>query len=137
MEKERKNRREHLEKISKIGTTNAAILDLNSGKIDRRSGTLFIDKKLIPKLKFIKEGVFREGGKPVLKLAGDVKPVSITPGLSDKKYINAAADIKITDNPNAPAVRLTEEEILEKYPLDYKTLVKNLLKKRRKRPHQK
>ena len=129
LEKERKSWQEHFEKISKIGTTNAAILDLNSGKIDGRSGTLLIDKKLIPKLKFIKEGVFREGEKPVLKLIGDVKPVSITPVLIDKKYINTPADIKITDDPNAPAVRLTEEEILEKYPLDYGTLVKKLYEK--------
>ncbi|MHB8231895.1 MAG: AlbA family DNA-binding domain-containing protein [bacterium] len=128
LEEERKRWWEHFEKISKIGTINAAILDLNNGEISGHAGTLVIDKKLIPKLKFIKEGIFREGGRPVLKLIGDVKPVSIAPVLSNKKYINTA-DIKITDDPNAPAVRLAEEEILKRYPLDYRALVKNLHEK--------
>ncbi len=128
LEDEKKSWWEHFEKISKIGTTNAAILDLNSGEINGHAGTLVIDKKLIPKLKFIKEGVFREGGKPVLKLIGDVKPVSITPVPGNTKYINAAA-IKITNDLGAPIVRLAEEEFFKKYPIDYKSLIKNLHEK--------
>ena len=118
IEDERNSWWEHFEKMFKIGPTNAAILDLNSGKIDGRSGTLLIDKKLIPKLKFIKEGVFREGGKPVLKLVGDVKPVSIAP-------IDVAR-IKFTDDPEAPEVRVTENEVLTRYPLNFKSLIQRL-----------
>ncbi len=118
IEDERKSWWEHFEKMSKIGPTNAAILDLNNGKIDGRGGALVIDRKLLPKLKFIKEGTFREKGKPVLKLIGDVKPVSLT-------SIDAAK-VKITDDPNAITIRLAEDEISEKYPLNYKTLTDTL-----------
>lgn len=124
---ERKSWMEHLEKISKIGPTNAAILDIMGGEINGRGGTLVIDKKLVSKLKFIKEGNFQEGGKPVLKLIGDVKPVSVVIGKGGKKSVSDLG-VKITDDPNAPAVRLEEEEIIKKkYPLDYKTLTNGLL----------
>jgi len=123
---ERKSWMEHLEKISKIGPTNTAILDMVGGEIKGSGGTLVIDRKLVPKLKFIKEGNFKESGKPVLKLVGDVKPVSVIVGKGGKKSVNAG--VQITDDPNAPAVRLEEEEILrKKYPLDYRTLTTGLL----------
>ncbi len=124
---ERKSWMEHLEKISKIGPTNTAILDVVGGEIKGRGGTLVIDRKLVPKLKFIKEGNFKESGKPVLKLVGDVKPVSVIVGKGGKKSVHDAG-VQITDDPNAPAVRLEEEEILrKKYPLDYRTLTNGLL----------
>ena len=118
---------EHFEKISKIGPTNAAILDILGGEIIGQGGTLVIDKKLVPKLKFIKEGNFQEGGKPVLKLIGDVKPVSVVIGKGGKKSLSDIG-MQITDDPNVPAVRLEEEEILKKkYPLDYTGLTNGLL----------
>jgi hypothetical protein len=120
---ERKSWMEHFEKISKIGPTNAAILDTVGGEISGNSGTLIIDKKLIPKLRFINEGSFKEGGKPVLKLIGDVKPISVV----TKSENIRAMDIQITEDTNAPVFRLEEEEILKKkYPLDYGALVKEL-----------
>lgn len=126
-EDERKSWMEHLEKISKVGSVNAAILDIVGGEISGRGGTLVIDKKLVPKLKFIKEGNFQKKGKPVLKLIGDVKPVSVITSKGGKKSI-ADLGMRITDDPNAPALRLEEEEILKKkYPLDYKTLTNGLL----------
>ncbi len=124
-ENERKSWMEHLEKISKIGPANAAILDIVGGEISGRGGTLVIDKKLVPKLKFIKEGNFQDSGKPVLKLLGDVRPVSVVTGKSGRKSVEDVG-IQITDNPNAPAVRLQEEDLKKKYPLDYRTLTKNL-----------
>lgn len=121
-EEERKSWMEHFEKISKIGPTNAAIMDTIAGEISGKSGTLVIDKKLIPKLKFISQGNFQEKGKPVLRLIGDVKPVSIIAGKSKDD-----TGVQITDDPNAPALRLEEDEILKKkYPLDYRGLVKEL-----------
>jgi hypothetical protein len=121
-EEERKSWMEHFEKISKIGPTNVAIMDTIAGEINGRNGTLIIDKKLIPKLKFINQGNFQEKGKPVLRLIGDVKPVSIISSKSKDGF-----GIKITDDPNALALRLEEDEILKKkYPLDYMTLVKEL-----------
>jgi hypothetical protein len=125
-EEERKSWMEHFEKISKIGPTNTAIMDTIRGEITGKSGTLVIDKKLIPKLKFINEGSFKEGGKPVLKLIGNVKPVTIVAQSSKNNGIG----IKLTDDPNAPAIRLEEEEILKKkYPLDYKALTEKLKKR--------
>jgi ABC-type antimicrobial peptide transport system permease subunit len=124
-EEERKSWMEHLEKISKVGPVNAAILDIVGGEISGRGGTLVIDKKLVPKLRFIKEGNFQEKGKPVLKLIGDVKPVSVVVGKGGKKFVGST-DVQITDDPNAPIVRLGELEFKKKFPLDYKTLTKNL-----------
>lgn len=122
-QEERKSWLEHFEKISKIGPTNAAIMDTIGGEITGKGGTLVIDKKLIPKLKFINEGSFKEGGKPVLRLIGDVKPVSIVV----KSGEIGGMGVQITEDPNAPAIRLEEEGILEKkYPLDYRGLAKEL-----------
>ena len=124
-EEERKSWMEHFEKISKIVATNVAIMDTFTGEISGKSGTLIIDKKLIPKIKFINQGNFQEKGKPVLRLTGDVKPVSVIAGKSKN-----GIDVQITDDPNAPALRLEEEEILKKkYPLDYKGLVIELKKR--------
>lgn len=123
-EEERKSWMEHFEKISKIGPSNVAIMDTIGGEITGKGGTLIIDKKLIPQLRFINEGNFKEGGKPVLKLIGEVRPVSV---IGTKSGENGRIRIQITDDPNAPVVRLEEEEILnKKYPLDYKALVKEL-----------
>jgi len=122
---ERKSWMEYFEKISKVGPTNAAILDIVGGEISGQGGTLVIDKKLIPKLKFIKEGIFHESGKPVLKLIGDVKPVSVITGKEGEKS-SVGTSIQITDDPNAPVVRIKEENILKEYPLDYLTLAQNL-----------
>lgn len=124
-EQERKIWMEHFEKILKIGPANAAIMDTVAGEISGISGTLVIDKKLIPKLKFINHGSFQEKGKPVLRLIGDVMPISTIEGKSKE-----GLGVQTTEDPNAPALRLEEDEILKKkYPLDYKALVKELNKR--------
>ncbi|MDD3729198.1 MAG: ATP-binding protein [Candidatus Pacebacteria bacterium] len=120
-EEERKSWMEHFEKISKIGPTNVAIMDTIAGEISGKSGTLVIDKKLIPKLKFINQGNFQEKGKPVLRLIGDVKPVSIIAGKSKD-----GSGIQITDDPNAPAFRIEQESAFKsKYTLDHSDLLKS------------
>lgn len=124
-EEERKSWMEHFEKISKVGPVNAAVLDVVVGEISGRGGTLVIDKKLVQKLKFIKEGAFREKGKPVLKLIGDVKPVSVIVGRDGKRVVDDVS-VQVTNDPTAPVVRLEEQDVKKKYPLDYKTLTKNL-----------
>ena len=120
-EDERKAWMSHIEKISKIGPVNAGVLDTIKGEISGQGGSLIIDKRLVPKLKFIKEGSFNESGKPVLKLIGDVRPVSVNVSRSH------SGNVQVTDDPNAPVVRLEEKDILKKYPLDYDALTKNLL----------
>lgn len=95
LEKERKAWQEHVERMVRIGPTNAAILDTVQGKIESSSGTILIDDELIPKLKFIREGQFVENnGKPTLKLVGDLKPASVIQRVvHDDPYIYKATDV--------------------------------------------
>ena len=126
-QEERKSWMEHFEKISRVGPTNAAILDTVGGEISGKGGTLVIDKKLIPKLKFINEGRFQEGGKPVLRLIGDVKPVSVITSSGSNESIGGIG-VQLTNDPSAPVLRLEEDQILkQQYPLDYNALVKEMI----------
>lgn len=74
-EKEKNLWMRHIEKIAKIGPTNVSLLDTYKGEINAGSRKILIDKELINKIKFIKEGNFtlKEGeGIPTLRLIGDV-----------------------------------------------------------------
>lgn len=124
-EKERKNWMELFEKISRIGPENTALMDIARGKIEGRTETLIIDHKLIPKLKFIQEGNFRKRGMPVLKLIGEVRPVSVIGGRKNLK----TTSIRITDDPSAPAMRINEDELLKEFSLDYHSLTRELSKR--------
>lgn len=95
LERERSAWQEHLERMVKIGASNAAILDTVEGKIEGTSGTVLIDDDLIPKLKFIREGQFVErDGKPTLKLVGQLKPASVVQKVvHDDPYIYRAKDV--------------------------------------------
>lgn len=66
-----------MSKIAKAGPANAAILDTERGVIEKSENQiLVIDEDLIKKIKFIKEGRFREDeGAVTLKLIGDVQPM--------------------------------------------------------------
>lgn len=119
-ETERKNWMGLFERISRIGPENTAVMDVVEGKIDGRGGTVVIDHKLVPKLRFIKEGSFQEKGKPVLKLIGDVKPVSFV----NKKTLGGG--MRITDDLTAPVMRLEEENLLREFSLDSAALVSQL-----------
>ena len=118
-EQERKQWMDLFQRASRIGLENAALLDVAAGKIEGKNGTIVIDQKLIPKLKFIQEGTFHEGGAPTLKLIGDVRSASVVAAPA-----RGARAIRITDDPTAMAVR--EETILEKYPLSYAKLTEAL-----------
>ncbi len=118
-EKERRNWLSLIKQIATIGPENSALLDIVQGKIEGQMGTLLIDEKLIPKLSFIQKGSFQKNGKPVLRLIGDVKPAVIA---KDKKNFI----VKPSNDPNAPIVRLTDDEIKKAYPWDFKKLTKEL-----------
>lgn len=66
-----------MSKIGRIGPTNAAILDTESGVIEKGAHSpLMIDSDLAKSLTFIKEGAFSEkAGAKTLKLVGDVVPI--------------------------------------------------------------
>ena len=123
--REKQSWMEHFERISKIGAENALILDTIEGKIEGHGGTLVIDEKLLPKLNFIKEGHFAEKGVPTLKLIGDVKPITVTP-LDKKGKLGADIPYRITSDPNAPEVRIEEENLLREYELRCDNLKKIL-----------
>jgi len=63
----------------KIGATNSAILDTVEGDIHIRDDRVVVlDDDLIEKLKFIKEGSFKEtSGDPTLKLVGNLVPATV------------------------------------------------------------
>ncbi|MDO8571570.1 MAG: ATP-binding protein [bacterium] len=120
-ETERRHWMELFAKISQVGPENIAVMNVVEGRIDGRGGTVIIDHKLLPKLKFIKEGSFREKGRPVLRLVGDVRPVSFA---NSKKTLGGG--VRITDDPTAPVVRLQEENVLKEFSLDFSTLTARL-----------
>ena len=102
-----------LKNIARIGPESLGIMDIKEGAIHGRSGNLMIDATLVPKLNFIKEGEFNEGGAPTLKLIGDVTPIGAAEG---------RMAVRITNDPTAVAVR--EETILDQYPLEYADVIK-------------
>ncbi len=121
-EKEKRSWMSLFERIGKIGPANAAVLDIFEGRIDGQGGTLMLDRRLIKKLRFIKEGDFKQKGWPTLKLIGEVRPISARAG--------APIGVRLTDDPSAPAMRVDEEQIIRKeYPLDFKSLISKLKKR--------
>jgi hypothetical protein len=118
-ERERKHWVELFERVSRIGPSNAGIMDIANGTIEGSGNNLLIDAALLPKLRFIKEGTLSEAGKPVLKLIGDVQPIA-----SMAPFQGEGSPIRLTSDPQAPTVR--EESILDQYPLGYAALIKKL-----------
>lgn len=72
-EKERVLWMQHIKSISTIGPKNVQLLDTYKGEISVGNGKVLIDKKVIDKIKFIKEGMFVEKeGAPALRLVGHI-----------------------------------------------------------------
>lgn len=64
-------------KAVRIGVSNAALLNLDTGTISGMSGTIVLDENLLSKIAFIREGQFVEnGGTPTLRVIGDVTDMS-------------------------------------------------------------
>ena len=67
----------HISNILKAGIENAAVVNLETGEVDAKSGNFIIDEDLLPRLSFVKEGEFVEkSGAPTLRLIGDIKSTS-------------------------------------------------------------
>ncbi len=93
----------HLANIMRFSIENAAVMNLATGEIDGKAGSFLIDKALLPKISFVKDGEFVErSGAPTLKLIGEVAPM-------------AAAIVAL-------------KEVLEGYPLTYTELSKRVRK---------
>lgn len=64
-------------KAVRIGVSNAALLNLDTGTLSGTSGTVVLDEDLLNKIAFIHEGQFVEnGGTPTLRVIGDVTEIS-------------------------------------------------------------
>jgi hypothetical protein len=120
-EKEKRLWMEYIQRVSKIGLDNLAIIDLNKGKIDGKNTSIYIDEKVVDKLKFIKEGEFNEtNGAPTLKLIGEVQEVNsstVLPiktkvaGIRTREIIEALLYGKLHENTSA-------KEYLESLPYE-------------------
>jgi Predicted transcriptional regulator containing an HTH domain and an uncharacterized domain shared with the mammalian protein Schlafen len=75
--RERRAVGEFARSMQRVATGSAATLNLNTGEVKGRSGAFVIDKDLLPKIQFIREGEFNEiRGAPTLRLLGDVRPAA-------------------------------------------------------------
>jgi len=80
LDKEREKERilwmQHIQKIALIGPRNVHLLDSFKGEINVGNGRILIDKNVIDKLIFIREGKFTEKeGAPALRLLGDISGI--------------------------------------------------------------
>jgi hypothetical protein len=75
-EKEKLLWMQHIQQISTIGPKNVHLLDTYKGEISVGDGKILIDKKVLDKIKFVKEGKFVEkDGAPTLKLVGHISGI--------------------------------------------------------------
>lgn len=82
--RERETWQDLFRRIAAIGPENVAILDTMEGRIEKGDRHILIDDELIPKLKFIREGQFKEkAGAITLRLIGDIIPISVV-GVKEK-----------------------------------------------------
>ncbi len=67
---------QHIQQISMIGPKNVHLLDTFKGEISVGDGKILIEKDILDKIKFVKEGHFVETeGAPALKLIGNISGV--------------------------------------------------------------
>lgn len=67
----------HFQRIAEIGARDAAVFDLATGTVEGTGGTFVIDRDLLPKLRFIREGEFKEvSGAPAIKLVGEAQALA-------------------------------------------------------------
>lgn len=79
-EKERILWMSHIQKMAMIGPANVALCDVYKGEITMNDRKVLIDKDLVKKIKFIREGHFVESddiGSPALKLLGDAEAIDL------------------------------------------------------------
>lgn len=68
---------EHLQRIARIGPSQAAVFNPSDGLVEGARGSFLIDKSLLPGLSFIREGELKpSGGAPIYTLQGKAEIVS-------------------------------------------------------------
>jgi hypothetical protein len=87
----------HIEKIGIVGPQNIHIVDTFKGELHTDKGKILLDKDLLDKIKFIKEGQFVEkGGSPTLRIIGEISGVVDTEAFpqTDKVYPFRAEEVQ-------------------------------------------
>ncbi len=85
-EKEKLLWMKHIQKIGEVGPQNIHLIDTFNGEISTHNGKILLDKDLVSKLKFVKEGQFSEKeGAPTLRLIGQVTNIIDTESISIPK----------------------------------------------------
>lgn len=104
-----------VQKTAQIGISNACLLDIQSGELSGKGGTVVLDEDLLQKISFIREGEFVEiKGKPTLKLIGEVREISsgkIIVKETTRKVVKAIEPSNIIES------FLNEEKVSE--PIEY------------------
>lgn len=75
-EKEKNLWMQHIQKIAQIGPQNVNLFDTYKGEISVGNGKILLDKSILEKINFIREGRFAESnedGLPTLKLVGEIE----------------------------------------------------------------
>lgn len=87
----------HIEKIGTVGPQNIHLVDTYKGELHTDKGRILLDKELLDKIKFIKEGQFVEkGGSPTLRIIGEISGVVDTEAFpqTDKVYPFRAEEVQ-------------------------------------------
>ncbi|HBF88771.1 MAG TPA: hypothetical protein DDX39_09030 [Bacteroidales bacterium] len=87
----------HIEKIGTVGPQNIHLVDTYKGELHTDKGKILLDKELLDKIKFIKEGQFVEkGGAPTLRIVGEISGIIDTEAFpqTDKVYPFRAEEVQ-------------------------------------------
>jgi hypothetical protein len=75
--REQKAVAEFSNRMARIAVGSSATLDLETGKVEGKTGSFLIDEQLLPKIQFLRQGQFdEERGAPALRLIGDVSAIN-------------------------------------------------------------
>lgn len=135
LEKEREKEKllwiKHIEKIGTVGPQNIQIIDTYNGEIDTGNKKVLLDKKLLDKLKFVKEGQFVEKvGAPALTLRGEISGLIDTENVPapDQLYPLRATEIQKELGINSYEFQLLINKFTIKGNPKYHTAIKISLK---------
>lgn len=87
-------------RVVELGT-DAALLDLKSGQIEGRTGSLYVSPELLQKMQFIREGEFvQKDGAAALRVVGDVKVANSSADVLIREKIvrHGITDYAVLDN---------------------------------------
>lgn len=118
----------HIEKIGAVGPQNIHLVDTYKGELHTDKGKILLDKDLLEKIKFIKEGQFVEkGGTPTLRIVGEISGVVDTEAFpqTDKVYPFRAEEVQNSCKINQYDLQLILKEYKIKGNHKYHTEIKS------------